>query len=676
MPQNRRKSRGGSAPLTPKQKQAAIVLAVCALVLIVTIAVVSVIVSKAGGGEPQSGSSSQTSSGSSQTVNNDFDAGKYGDAVLGSTDDAGKAYIDETIFVGDSNTYRYFQYGLLDLDQVVAVEGLGIQNFTTDKSIYFKGDDSGYSIPDALAKMKPRRIIVMMGTNNADGAMSASDFASSYRTGLEAIKTAYPYTDIIVAAVPPIPQDHSSYPNMSMETINGFNEALAQMCADNGYKFLNTTEILVGDDGYGKSQYFLAGDIHLKKDALTAVMEYARTHAWLGTEDRRPDTSNIPERRKTGSTGTVTSTPAPQATPEKTYTAQYNVDKNVGGTLTSGDQKDKTNLSFKDLTGESSVSVTAVPTEGYEFIKWSDGNTNATRTDKDFKQNVNVTAMFGAKLVVKIEQGSSGTAKVGDNVRFSASVSDKNIDKDTMVVWTLDGAEKRTGYSWVFTPDKEGTYTIKASVTVNGKTTSAEYKLTVEKGAVKPTGITVNGGTTLSSSGGSATLTTTVTPGDAEGTINWSVTAGATLSATSGSSTTVTVPANDSTEAKTYTVTATIGGVSGTATITVQGKALQPMSVSIEGPTSLTTGTKGTYKVNGAPAGSTITWSGAVSGNGESVEYTPAAAGQQTITVTVTKDGYTTGTASVTVNVTDPPPPPTSSAPPTSTSTTPQTPAA
>ncbi|WP_394966335.1 GDSL-type esterase/lipase family protein [Candidatus Allofournierella merdipullorum] len=479
MPQNRRKSRGGSAPLTPKQKQAAIVLAICALVLVITIAVVSVVVSKAGGGDPQSGSTSQTSSGTSQVVTGGFDASKYGDAVLGSTDDAGKSYIDETIFVGDSNTYRYYQYGLLELDQVVAVEGLGIQNFTTDKSIYFKGDDNGYSIPDALAKMKPRRIIVMMGTNNADGTMSASDFASNYRTALEAIKTAYPYTDIIVAAVPPIPQDHSSYPNMSMETINQFNDALAQMCADNGYKFLNTNEILVGSDGYGKAQYFLSGDIHLKKDALTAVMEYARTHAYLGTEDRRPDTSNIPERRKTGSTGTVTTTPTPDTSTEKTYTAQYNVDKNVGGTLTSGDQKGVTSLSFKDLKSSSSVSVTAVPADGYEFIKWSDGNTNATRTDKDFKQNVNVTAMFGAKLVVSIEQGSSGTAKVGDSVRFSASVSDKSIDKDTMVVWTLDGAQQRVGYSWVFTPDKEGTFSIKASVTVNGKTTSAEYKLTV-----------------------------------------------------------------------------------------------------------------------------------------------------------------------------------------------------
>ena len=486
MPQNRRKSRGGSAPLTPKQKQAAIVLGICALVLIITIVVVSVIVSKAGGGKPDSGSSSQTSSSTSQVVTVGFDASKYGDAVLGETEDAGKTYIDETIFVGDSNTYRYYQYGLLELDQVVAVEGLGIQNFTTDKSIYFKSDDNGYSIPDALAKMKPRRIIVMMGTNNADGTMSASDFASNYRTALEAIKTAYPYTDIIVSAVPPIPEDHSSYPNMSMEKINEFNDALAQMCVDNGYKFLNVNDVLVGDDGYGKSQYFLSGDIHLKKDALTAIMEYARTHAYLGTEDRRPDTDNIPERRKTGSTGTVTSTPTPSPD-EKTYTAQYNVDKNVGGTLTSGDKKGVTSLSFKDLDSKSSVSVTAVPADGYEFLKWSDGNTNATRTDKDFKQNVNVTAMFGAKLVVSIKEGSSGTTTVGQGVTLHANVSDRSsINVDNDIYWTVNGTEFRRGVSAGYTQDKEGTYEIKANVTLNGKTYSATYTLTAKAAAATP----------------------------------------------------------------------------------------------------------------------------------------------------------------------------------------------
>ena len=648
MPQNRRKSRGGSASLTPKQKQAAIVLAICALVLIVTIAVVGVIVSKAGGGDPQSGS--QPTSSTSQVVENGFDASKYGDAVLGATDDAGAEYINQTIFVGDSNTFRYYQYSLLELDQVVAVEGLGIQEFTTDKSIYFKSDDTGYSIPEALAKMKPRRIIVMMGTNNADGSMSATDFASAYRTALEAINSAYPYTDIIVAAVPPIPEDHSSYPSMSMETINGFNEALAQMCADNGYKFLNITEVLVGDDGYGKSQYFLAGDIHLKKDALTAIIDYARTHAYLGTEDRRPDTDNIPERRKTGSTGTVTATPTP--TPdEKTYTAQYNVDKNVGGTLTSGDEKGKTSLSFKDLKSTSSVSVTAVPADGYEFLKWSDGNTNATRTDKDFNQNINVTAMFGAKLVVSIKEGSSGTTTVGQGVTLHANVSDRsNINVDSDIYWTVNGTEFRRGISAGYTPESEGTYEIKANVTLNGKTYSATYTLTAKAAAVTPTGITVNGGTTVSSSGGSATLTATVTPSNAQGTISWSVTSGATLSSTSGASTTVTVPANNSTSSVTYTVTAKIGDVTGTATITVQGKTLQNMNLVLEGDTTLTVGNTGNYTLRGAPDGATISWEIA-SGSGSTATYTPNSEGKVTIKVNVTHPDYNPASATIDVTV-------------------------
>ena len=215
-------------------------------------------------------------------------------------------------------------------------------------------------------------------------------------------------------------------------------------------------------------------------------MEYARTHAYLGTEDRRPDTDNIPERRKTGSTGTVTSTPTPSPD-EKTYTAQYNVDKNVGGTLTSGDKKGVTSLSFKDLDSKSSVSVTAVPADGYEFLKWSDGNTSATRTDKDFKQNVNVTAMFGAKLVVSIKEGSSGTTTVGQGVTLHASVSDRSsINVDNDIYWTVNGTEFRRGISAGYTPDKEGTYEIKANVTLNGKTYSATYTLTAKAAAATP----------------------------------------------------------------------------------------------------------------------------------------------------------------------------------------------
>lgn len=476
MAQNRRRSSGSG--LTSKQKQAAIVLAICALVLIITIAVVAVIVSKAGGKPPVSGSTSVSSGSSpSSTVQSSFDPGKYGDAVLGETDDAGKSYLEETIFVGDSNTSRYYQNGLFGLDQVVALDGLGIQQLPSEKGIYFKGDDTSYTIPEALAKMKPRRIIVMMGTNNTDGTMTASDFASNYKSAIQAIQSAYSYCDIIVAAVPPIPQAHSQYPNVSMETINGFNEAVAQMCAENGYKFLNISETLLGSDGYGKANYFQTDDIHLRREGLSAIMDYARTHAYLGTEDRRPDTANIPTRRKGGGDGTPIATTKPDDE-VKTYTAQYNVDQK-GGTLESGDQKGVTSLTFKDVKASDSITVKAVPAEGYEFVKWSDGSTSATRTDKDFKQNLNVTAVFSTKLTMTIKEGSSGTITLGETKYLHIQVSDKSVNTEN-VIWTLNGTEFKRGVSCGVSPEKEGTFTVKASLTTGGKTYTVEYKLTVK----------------------------------------------------------------------------------------------------------------------------------------------------------------------------------------------------
>ena len=46
------------------------------------------------------------------------------------------------------------------------------------------------------------------------------------------------------------------------------------------------------------------------------------------------------------------------------------------------------------LAGEDGTAVTAVPNEGYAFVRWSDGVTTATRTDTDVAGNISVTAEF------------------------------------------------------------------------------------------------------------------------------------------------------------------------------------------------------------------------------------------------------------------------------------------
>ena len=44
--------------------------------------------------------------------------------------------------------------------------------------------------------------------------------------------------------------------------------------------------------------------------------------------------------------------------------------------------------------GESTDEVYAVPNEGYEFVKWSDGITEATRRENNVYSNIAVTAEF------------------------------------------------------------------------------------------------------------------------------------------------------------------------------------------------------------------------------------------------------------------------------------------
>ena len=466
--------------MTTRQKQACVVLAVCAAALVATIAVVCVILSGAKPAPSSSGDSlSQPASGADSYDNSAYQIDTSNPAVLPETEDAGKEYLEQTVFVGDSNTVRLYSYNLITLDQFVGAEGMGIQSLTSNACVGFKNDAKAYTIPEALAMMKPRRIVVTMGTNNADGNMSKDEFINAYRDALNAIKGAYPYCDIIVAAVPPIPQNHNAYPDLQMQTIDEFNQALLDMCQAEGYRFLNTSEVLKGEDGYGRSDYFVDGDIHLKPDGLKAILSYLRTHA-LQTEDRRPDTSNIPARANFSSSGSSSSSSSSSSSAsQKPFKAAYYVEQDTGGTLSSGDKKGETSLSF-DVTEKDSLTVTAVPAEGYEFYRWSDGNTNATRTDKEFKQNLSVTAQFTAKPGISIDK-TSQTITQGQTVTLTAKGTGSFSGKDNEIVWYLGNEKVKEGASYTTSTNLgTGTYKLTARLTVNGKTVEATATVVVQ----------------------------------------------------------------------------------------------------------------------------------------------------------------------------------------------------
>ena len=448
-------------------------------------------------------------------------------ALLTETADAGTDYLNDTLFLGDSNTVRLYNNGLISLQQFCAKEGIGTQVALNEGIVTFKKDSNHYTIPQAVAMMKPRRVVMTFGTN--DTGMEVSDFIAHYTALIQAIQQSYPYTDIIVNTVPPVPADHSNYPHMDQAKIDDFNMALLDLCEQLGVRFLNSAEALKGSDGYGIADYYTSGDIHLKSAGLKAVLNYLRTHA-LQTEDRRPDTNNIPTRTmeyvsnpssavaapsseavsssesQAESASSSESSSSESTSENKKFEARYRVDKNGGGTLSVGNDTGNSSVTYTVTDPDKSITVTAVPAEGHVFVKWSDGLTSKTRTDTDFKQNLDVTAVFGT---ASVHITSEGKGAVGSSYTFKATLSGKYAKTENLR-WYANGQEvtQAAGKSSITvvvdSSMANASYKIHAVVTYNDcKVSSNTLTITIGSGVTSESGSTSSSSSSHAGSSGS-----------------------------------------------------------------------------------------------------------------------------------------------------------------------------
>ena len=467
-------------------------------------------------------------------------------ALLTETADAGTDYLNDTLFLGDSNTVRLYNNGLISLQQFCAKEGIGTQVALSEGIVTFKKDSNHYTIPQAVAMMKPRRVVMTFGTN--DTGMEVPDFIAHYTALIQAIQQSYPYTDIIVNTVPPVPADHSNYPHMDQAKIDDFNMALLDLCEQLGVRFLNSAEALKGSDGYGIADYYTSGDIHLKSAGLKAVLNYLRTHA-LQTEDRRPDTNNIPTRTmeyvsnpssavaapsseavsssesQAESAGSSESSSSESTSEEKKFEARYRVDKNGGGTLSVGNDTGNSSVTYTVTDPDKSITVTAVPAEGHVFVKWSDGLTSKTRTDTDFKQNLDVTAVFGT---ASVHITSEGKGAVGSSYTFKAALSGKYAKTENLR-WYANGQEvtQAAGKSSI-------------TVVVDSSMVNASYKIhavvTYNDCKVSSNTLTITIGSGVTSESGSTSSSSSSHAGSSGSTSSSSASSGSSSSSTSGSS--------------------------------------------------------------------------------------------------------------------------------------------
>lgn len=530
--------------MTPMQHRAVLVCVLCVLAVLLTFGITTTLLKKEESAPSVPESVADPTPG--KDLSGHYQIDNTSAALLTETADAGTDYLNNTLFLGDSNTVRLYNNGLISLQQFCAKEGIGTQVALSEGIVTFKKDPNHYTIPQAVAMMKPRRVVMTFGTN--DTGMEISDFIAHYTALIQAIQQSYPYTDIIVNTVPPVPADHSNYPHMDQAKIDDFNMALLALCEQLGVRFLNSAEALKGSDGYGIADYYTSGDIHLKSAGLKAVLNYLRTHA-LQTEDRRPDTNNIPTRTMEYVSNPSSAVAAPSSesvsssesqaesasSPEssssestgegKKFEARYRVDKNGGGTLSVGNDTGNSSVTYTVTDPDRSITVTAVPAEGHVFVKWSDGLTSKTRTDTGFKQNLDVTAVFGT---ASVQITSEGKGAVGSSYTFKAALSGKYAKTENLR-WYANGQEvtQAAGKSSI-------------TVVVDSSMANASYKIhavvTYNDCKVSSNTLTITIGSGVTSESGSTSSSSSSHAGSSGSTSSSSASSGSSSSSTSSSS--------------------------------------------------------------------------------------------------------------------------------------------
>lgn len=520
-----RKKQQQNETMTPMQHRAVLVCILCVLAVLLTFGITTTLLKKEEPAPSVSESVADPTPG--EDLSGHYQIDNASTALLTETADAGTDYLNDTLFLGDSNTVRLYNNGLISLQQFCAKEGIGTQVALNEGIVTFKRDSNHYTIPQAVAMMKPRRVVMTFGTN--DTGMEVPDFIAHYTALIQAIQQSYPYTDIIVNTVPPVPADHSNYPHMDQAKIDDFNMALLDLCEQLGVRFLNSAEALKGSDGYGIADYYTSGDIHLKSAGLKAVLNYLRTHA-LQTEDRRPDTNNIPTRTmeyvsnpssavaapsseavsssesQAESASSSESSSSESTSENKKFEARYRVDKNGGGTLSVGNDTGNSSVTYTVTDPDKSITVTAVPAEGHVFVKWSDGLTSKTRTDTDFKQNLDVTAVFGT---ASVHITSEGKGAVGSSYTFKAALSGKYAKTENLR-WYANGQEvtQAAGKSSITvvvdSSMVNASYKIHAVVTYNDcKVSSNTLTITIGSGVTSESGSTSSSSSSHAGSSGS-----------------------------------------------------------------------------------------------------------------------------------------------------------------------------
>lgn len=146
-------------------------------------------------------------------------------------------FLSKTVFVGDSICSGLRVYKILPSDNVMAVGNVGARSIF---DYTFNAQGTEYTLPDALALLKPSYVICSMGMNDVN-MTSEEKFCENYDNVLAKIHETLPDAKIYVVSITPISAESTFCSN---EKLDRYNQSLQSHLSGTAYTYLDVASIM------------------------------------------------------------------------------------------------------------------------------------------------------------------------------------------------------------------------------------------------------------------------------------------------------------------------------------------------------------------------------------------------------------------------------------------------
>ena len=204
---------------------------------------------------------------------------------LAETPDAGRAYLDDIIFLGDSTTYGigvYYNYGFTELCPPSQIwtpkSGTLTLSYYNIATIVYPETEEELTIEEAVKRAKPKYLLITLGVNGIS-FMDEEWFIRDYTALVQIVQAASPDTKIILNSIYPVADSYKYQKDINNDKIKAANEWIERIATDTGTRYLHSYECLAENGKLPESSQNGDG-LHLNGESFTAVMQYIRTHAY------------------------------------------------------------------------------------------------------------------------------------------------------------------------------------------------------------------------------------------------------------------------------------------------------------------------------------------------------------------------------------------------------------